>query len=323
MVSDRRLAASRISGVCEGTLTASFTVLRTPFSVSSASARSTAAAWPPITTWPGELKLAGTTTSSPEASAQMLRTRSSSAPITAAIAPVPAGAASCISWPRMRTRCAASCSAIAPAATSAVYSPRLWPASATGVAPPAACQARHTATPAASRAGCVYSVRLSCSSGPPYDSAHRSTPAPSEASAKVSRTSACCSDSSASIASDCDPCPGKTNASVESVTREILRKMRAAMIRANRRACLYPAVCRSEQDPDDVEVAVADPVEQHERDQDRPGRRRVDDQDRMRQRARGLAQPADRQAEPAQALAHAVRMRADLARLGADDRGND
>src|SRR3546814_14232840 len=37
MVSDRRLAASRISGVCDGTLTASFTVLRTPRPASSRS----------------------------------------------------------------------------------------------------------------------------------------------------------------------------------------------------------------------------------------------------------------------------------------------
>ena len=49
MVCASRLAASRIIGVCDGTLTASFTALRTPFSCSSASARSTAAASPPIT----------------------------------------------------------------------------------------------------------------------------------------------------------------------------------------------------------------------------------------------------------------------------------
>jgi hypothetical protein len=54
-VSARRFAASRINGVCEGTLTASFTALRTPLSCSSASARSTAAASPPITICPGEL----------------------------------------------------------------------------------------------------------------------------------------------------------------------------------------------------------------------------------------------------------------------------
>lgn len=55
MVSAKRLAASRISGVCEGTLTASLTVLRMPRALSSAMAASTASASPPITIWPGEL----------------------------------------------------------------------------------------------------------------------------------------------------------------------------------------------------------------------------------------------------------------------------
>src|SRR3546814_2648377 len=70
----------------------------------------------------------------------------------------------------------------------------------------------------------MYSVRLSCSSGPPCDSAHRSTPAPSDASTNASRTSGCSSESSASIASDCEPCPGNTNASVEAVTHEPCEK---------------------------------------------------------------------------------------------------
>src|SRR3546814_732954 len=120
--------------------------------------------------------------------------------------------------------CSSDLSVIAPAATSAEYSPRLWPASAAGIAPPCCRHARHTATPAASSAGCVYSVRLSCSSGPPCDSAHRSTPAPSDASTNASRTSGCSSESSASIASDCEPCPGNTNASVEAVTHEPCEK---------------------------------------------------------------------------------------------------
>src|SRR3546814_6308843 len=90
--------------------------------------------------------------------------------------------------------------------------------------PPCCRHARQTATPAASSAGCVYSGRLGCSSGPPCDSAHRSTPAPSDASTNASRTSGCSSESSASIASDCEPCPGNTNASVEAVTHEPCEK---------------------------------------------------------------------------------------------------
>ena len=213
MVSDNRLAASRISGVCEGTLTASFTALRTPRSASSASARSTAAACPPITTCPGELKLAGTTTSSPDASRHASITVASSAPSTAAIAPVPAGAASCISCPRLRTRRAPSCRDSAPAATSAAYSPRLWPASNAGDGPPSCCHTRQQATPAASNAGWVNSVRLRVSSWPSRDSAHRSTPAPADASANASPTTGWAAASSASMPGNCDPCPGKTKAS--------------------------------------------------------------------------------------------------------------
>ena len=146
-------------------------------------------------------------------------TSASSAPSTAAIAPTPVGAASCISCPRRRTRCAPSFSESAPAATSAVYSPRLCPASSAGAGPPCCCHARHTAMPAASSAGWVYSVRLSISSGPPCDSAHRSTPAPSEASSNVSRTIGCSSDSSASMPTDCEPWPGNTKARCVEVTR--------------------------------------------------------------------------------------------------------
>ena len=214
MTSERRLAASRISGVCEGTDTASFTSLRTPRACSSAMARSTAAAWPPMTTWPGELKLAGTTTSSPETAAQTSATSSSSVPSTAAMAPVPAGTDCCISRPRSRTRRAASASDSEPAATSAAYSPRLWPASSCGRAPPRAHQARQVATPAASRAGWVNSVWLSCSSGPCCDSAHRSTPAPCEASSKAARASGWAAASSASMPSDWEPWPGNTKAMV-------------------------------------------------------------------------------------------------------------
>src|SRR5512138_2155196 len=218
IASPRRLAASRISGVCEGTLTASFTALRTPRSPSSASARSTAAACPPITICPGELWLAGTTMPSCDASRQTSSTSASSAPITAAIAPLPAGAASCISCPRRRTRRAPSSSDSAPAETSAAYSPRLCPARSAGCAPPASCQARHTPIPAASSAGWVNSVWLSRSPGPCWASAHRSTPAPCEASSKLARTTACASARPASIPVDWDPWPGKTKASCGSVT---------------------------------------------------------------------------------------------------------
>ena len=109
----------------------------------------------------------------------------------AAIAPMPAGTASCIACARKRTSGNASRNASAPAATSAVYSPRLCPARTIGIGPPAACHARHVATPAVSITGCVLVVRFSASAGPCSTSAHRSSPSASEASANVSRTTGC------------------------------------------------------------------------------------------------------------------------------------
>src|SRR5690625_6178239 len=53
---------------------------------------------------------------------------------------------SCIKRPRSATRAAPSCSDNAPAHTNAEYSPRLWPASCAGRAPPRCSHTRHTAT---------------------------------------------------------------------------------------------------------------------------------------------------------------------------------
>src|SRR5262249_24884226 len=109
----------------------------------------------------------------------------------------------------------ASCKDNASAQTSAVYSPRLWPASTLGLAPPCSCHTRQTATPAASNAGCVFSVRFSASSGPCCDKAHRSMPAPAEASSNVALTAANSEANSASMPSDCEPCPGNTKARLD------------------------------------------------------------------------------------------------------------
>ena len=89
-------------------------------------ARSTAALWPAITSWPGALKLTGLDDLRPaRPRAQASTTAASSPPRIAAIAPTPAGTASCIACARKRTSGTASRNASAPAATSAVYSPRL------------------------------------------------------------------------------------------------------------------------------------------------------------------------------------------------------
>ena len=60
--------------------------------------------------------------------ADAARPPASSTPMSAAIAPVPTGTASCMNSPRLRTSRTASAKRSAPATTSAEYSPRLWPA---------------------------------------------------------------------------------------------------------------------------------------------------------------------------------------------------
>ena len=55
---------------------------------------------------------------------------------------------------------------MASAAASAVYSPRLWPATKSGSKPPALRQAARQASPASSIAGCVLVVSASSSAGP-------------------------------------------------------------------------------------------------------------------------------------------------------------
>src|SRR6185369_10874228 len=74
---------------------------------------------------------------------------------------------------------------------------------------------RHTATPAASNAGWVLSVRLRSSSGPSCEIAHKSAPAPAEASSNVVLTIAYSLANSASMPNACEPWPGKTKARAE------------------------------------------------------------------------------------------------------------
>jgi hypothetical protein len=162
--------------------------LRTPRALSSAIARSTARRGRRSRPGPASCSWPAPRLPRRKPPRNTSATSASSAPSTAAMAPVPAGTAACIRRPRSRTSFAASASDSAPAATSAAYSPRLWPAKRAGCAPPAATHARQAATSAASSAGCVNSVWLSCSSGPCMDSVHRSTPQPAEASSKVART---------------------------------------------------------------------------------------------------------------------------------------
>ena len=136
----------------------------------------------------------------------------------AAIAPMPAGTASCIACARKRTSGTASRNASAPDATSAVYSPRLCPATTAGRGAPVASQARQTAIPAVSMTGWVLVVSASASPGPSVTSAHRSSPSAALASSKVARTSGC-SSQPAIMPIDCEPCPGNTTAILFIVAR--------------------------------------------------------------------------------------------------------
>lgn len=113
-----------------------------PFAFAISQAISMPAFVPAITTCAGALKFTASTTPAADASAHTARTVSSSRPRIAAMPPTPTGTAVCIACARKRTSGSASRNAIAPAATSAVYSPRLWPATIDGCAPPACCHAR-------------------------------------------------------------------------------------------------------------------------------------------------------------------------------------
>ncbi len=182
-------AAPIINAQCDGTLTASLMARFAPAAEQRSIAASTAAAVPAITICPGALMFAADTT--PPASAQHCATSGSSRPRIAAIAPAPAGTASCINRPRVCTRRTASAKSIAPAATNAEYSPRLCPAIADGVAPPRSIQHRHSATLAVSNA------RLSDLGAPQRffgtfqrDRCAAGRRSPSSASAKQSRTTA-------------------------------------------------------------------------------------------------------------------------------------
>ena len=125
--SDRWASITRAAGAINAQWNGALTLrgMTLPLrSVHSLPARSTAAACPAMTICV-PLKFAGDTTSPCAASRHTASTVATSSPITAAIAPTPGGTASCMACPRMRTRRIASDSSSAPAATSALYSPRL------------------------------------------------------------------------------------------------------------------------------------------------------------------------------------------------------
>ena len=81
------------------------------------------------------------------------------------MAPVPTGTASCMYRPRCDTMRNASAKPKVPAATCAEYSPSECPAAHAG-ARPRVSRTRYAAMLVARMAGCVFSVSVSCWSGP-------------------------------------------------------------------------------------------------------------------------------------------------------------
>ncbi len=86
--------------------------------------------------------------------------------------------------PRRRASFTASENSSAPAATSAEYSPRLCPATKSGVMP-CFSSARYAATETVRIAGCVFSVSLRSSSGPSKQSFEIGKPSAASASSKT------------------------------------------------------------------------------------------------------------------------------------------
>ena len=149
--------------------------------------------------------------------------------MTAEIPPAPGGMARVIARPRKRAARIASAKPIAPPQTSAAYSPKLCPASASGrksdpdsdsefdsesdFDSDSDSKARKTPTSIASIAGWVFSVNCKSASGDDGENdsaiAFRSAETISDASASASPTRGCAAYFCA-MPGNCEPCPGKT-----------------------------------------------------------------------------------------------------------------
>ena len=139
--------------------------------------------------------------------------------MTAEIPPAPGGMARVIARPRKRAARIASAKPIAPPQTSAAYSPKLCPASASGrnsesdFDSDSDSKARKTPTSIASIAGWVFSVNCKSASGDDGENdsaiAFKSAETISDASASASPTRGCAAYFCA-MPGNCEPCPGKT-----------------------------------------------------------------------------------------------------------------
>ena len=202
-------SASYISDEWNAPLTGSGTALRAPRAEARSTAWATASRSPLMTIWLSVLMLASST----PVSAQICSSASSFSPKMAAIVPGRLREACCISSPRWRTSWMASPKSMTLAATSAVYSPRLWPATQAAAAAPGpaySCQARQAAMLTVIMAGCELTVSCNSAAGPWKMVLDRGKPRASSASAKVRRAAGDSSQNPAPIPTFCEPCPGKT-----------------------------------------------------------------------------------------------------------------
>ena len=189
-----------------------------PASCRSISARASRA--PLSTTCRGALWLATVTAPAQRASSAPRRSSSSSR-ATAVMAPPPRRLASAINSPRKRATPTAAIASKAPAAASAVTSPRLCPPKAIGARPSRAAS-RQADKDAQASAGCAHSVAVSrcdwrsasSSPNPGGGNTRSCSPSPANGSSRAAsshtrRTSSKCTARSPVIPTDWLPCPGK------------------------------------------------------------------------------------------------------------------
>ena len=152
--------------------------------------------------------------------------RSSSRPMSAAIAPSRPPPEACISRPRSRTRRTPSSSEIAPGRDERGVLAHRVPGregrlgrGEPGGRPPLAHRGRGSRSTSARSAGWAFSVRSSCSAGPSQASAVRGSPRAASAVGEDRGRAGETSARARPIPTDCEPWPGKTKANVDIVVK--------------------------------------------------------------------------------------------------------
>ena len=133
---------------------------------------------------------------------------------------------------RHRTTRRPSSKDIAPANTSAVYSPRLKPAAREQRVTVSGDSARNFSTaarPATKSAGCANAVSSSFSFGPFTQTSSRSYPRISLALSHIKRTEGSSAAAEASMPTFCEPCPGNKNATGDASASAVARVARVAV----------------------------------------------------------------------------------------------